>query len=79
MVTLLIMTNGRKEYLTHELSTLYYLDGQFSRRLIHDDSGDEAYGEWLYSLGYEVFHTKARSGFSALSPLKYSEAMNSDR
>ena len=47
MVTLLIMTNGRKEYLTQTLSTLNNLHGKFSRRLIHDDSGDEEYGSHL--------------------------------
>jgi hypothetical protein len=58
------MTNGRKEYLTQTLSTLHNLHVKFSRRLIHDDSGDEDYGKWLDSLGYEVFHTKEKSGFA---------------
>lgn len=64
MVTLLIMTNGRKECLLRELSTLHLLRGSFSRILIHDDSCDAAYGTWLKSLGYEVFHTQQRLGFT---------------
>jgi len=64
MVTLLVMTNGRKDYLLQELSTLHLLRGPFSRMLIHDDSGDVEYGKWLVSLGYEVFQTKQPSGFT---------------
>jgi hypothetical protein len=58
------MTNGRKEYFIQQLSTLHYLHGEFSRKLIHDDSGDENYGRWLDSFGFEVFHTKGRLGFT---------------
>lgn len=63
MVTLLIMTNGRREYLTRTLSTLGKLHGNFSRTLIHDDSGDSDYRSWLRGLGYELATTD-RVGFA---------------
>lgn len=52
--TLLIMTNGRREYFEQMLSTLRKLHGNFTRTLIHDDSGDSDYKRWLGGLGYEV-------------------------
>ncbi len=63
MVTLLIMTNGRQEYLERTLSTLEKLHGNFSRILIHDDSGDEDYHNWLKQFNYELATTK-RIGFA---------------
>jgi len=74
MITLLIMTNGRQEYLKQTLSTLGKLHGNFSRILIHDDSGDENYINWLKSLNYEVVATKqvgfTRAMISAWENLK---------
>lgn len=61
--TLLIMTNGRKEYLERTLSTLDKLHGNFTRILIHDDSGDSDYHTWLERLGYEVATTN-KIGFT---------------
>lgn len=63
MTTLLIMTNGRREYLERTLSTLGKLHGNFSRTLIHDDSGDEDYYRWLERFGHERAATK-RVGFT---------------
>ena len=62
MVTLLIITNGRREYLERTLSTLGKLHGNLSRILIHDDSGDEDYHNWLKQFNYELAATK-RVGF----------------
>jgi hypothetical protein len=63
MVTLLIMTNGRREYLKRTLSTLGKLHGNFSRILIHDDSGDDNYHSWLKQFNYELATTN-RVGFA---------------
>ncbi|MBI2634981.1 MAG: hypothetical protein HYW79_00300 [Parcubacteria group bacterium] len=57
------MTNGRREYLERTLSTLGKLHGNFSRILIHDDSGDEDYRDWLKQFGYELATTQ-RVGFT---------------
>ncbi|MEK7117083.1 MAG: hypothetical protein AAB837_02880 [Patescibacteria group bacterium] len=57
------MTNGRGEYLERTLSTLGKLHGDFSRILIHDDSGDEDYHNWLKQFNYELATTK-RVGFT---------------
>lgn len=63
MVTLLIMTNGRKAYLEQTLQSIDKLQGNITRRLIHDDSGDADYQSWLKTLGYETHFTE-RVGFS---------------
>ncbi|HCR52128.1 TPA: hypothetical protein DIV48_00585 [Candidatus Kaiserbacteria bacterium] len=63
MVTLLIMTNGRGEYLERTLSTLGKLHASFSRVLIHDDSGDNTYRKWLERFKYEIAATD-RVGFA---------------
>jgi len=52
------MTNGRQDYLEQTLSTLGKLHGNFSRILIHDDSGDENYHNWLIQFNYELVATK---------------------
>lgn len=61
--TLLIMTNGRKEYLEKTLASLDKLHGNFTRTLIHDDSGNSDYKTWLGGLGYEVATTN-KIGFT---------------
>ncbi len=61
--TLLIMTNGRKEYFERMQSTLGKLHGNFTRTLIHDDSGDAKYQTWLKKLGSEVATTN-KIGFT---------------
>lgn len=64
MVTLLILTNGRREYLKRTLSTLGKLHGDFSRILIHDDSGDENYHHWLIKqFNFEIATTR-KVGFA---------------
>lgn len=55
--TLLIMTNGRREYFERMRSTLGKLHGNFTRTLVHDDSGDSGYQTWLKGLGSEVVTT----------------------
>lgn len=63
---LLVMTDGRAEYLIRTLASLdAMVSGAFSRRVIHDDSGDRAYWAWLRGEypTYDLVATPARSGF----------------
>lgn len=67
MITLLIMTDGRAQYLEETLASAQQnLKGPVSRLLIHDDSGASRFGMWLkakYGNDYEIFSTGYRSGF----------------
>lgn len=63
MVTLLVMTNGRKAYLEKTLKSLDKLQGNITRRLIHDDSGNPDYQAWLKTLGFNTYFTD-RVGFT---------------
>lgn len=68
MITLLVMTDGRRDYLEQTLtSASVNLRGPISVKLIHDDSGDPAYAAWLREtyepLGYVIHSTGQRSGF----------------
>jgi hypothetical protein len=64
-VTLLVMTDGRGEYLQRSAATFHNLAG-ITDRVIHDDSGDAEYAAWLRSefAGFEVVSTAGRSGFA---------------
>lgn len=64
MVTLLIMANGRKEYLEKELLSLSKLHGTFSHVVVHDDSSDPDFYVWLQSLGYDVVQSN-KTGFTS--------------
>ncbi len=67
MITLIIMTDGRANYLEESINSLGNLHGEFSQRIIHDDSGDQHYHEWLkwrYGSGFDFHFTSGRSGFS---------------
>ena len=63
MVTLLIMTNGRRGYLEETLSSLDKLHGNFTRKLIHDDSGDKEFQDWLKKFNFEIAVTE-KVGFT---------------
>lgn len=68
-VTLLIMSDGRKMFIEPTLAAIdagNKLIGPITRKLIHDDSGDAEYAQWLntkYGDEYEVYSTGRRSGF----------------
>ena len=65
MTTLLIMTDGRKDCFTQTWNSLRdNLKGSVDRVLIHDDSGEPAYRQWLLTHDVEVYSTGQRSGFS---------------
>lgn len=69
MITLLIMTDGRKMFIEPTLAAVdkeNKLNGPVSRKLIHDDSGDVRFARWLkrtYGDEYEIYSTGRRSGF----------------
>lgn len=69
MITLLVMTDGRKRYIKETIAAAdspVRLFGPVSRRLIHDDSGDESYARWLhreYGDRWDIYSTGRRSGF----------------
>lgn len=67
MITLVIMTDGRKIFLEPTIkSAEKNLIGPITRRIIHDDSADPAFSAWLhkeYSNRYEIVTTGRRSGF----------------
>lgn len=66
MITLLVMTDGRKEYIKQTIpSALAQLKGSITKRVIHDDSGDGRYNSWLKLTfpTFEVIRSPGRSGF----------------
>lgn len=65
-VVLLVMTDGRLECLKHAIaSAREHLKGPITHRLIHDDSGDDAYRQQLSELfpDFEIIHGGDRQGF----------------
>lgn len=42
-IALLVMTDGRDEYLERCMGSIYHLDGRISEWWIHDDTGDDGY------------------------------------
>lgn len=66
MIALLVMTDGRREYLPRTLASLEEMvTGPISRRIIHDDSGDPTNWAWLAETWpeYAVLRTGGRHGF----------------
>ena len=68
MTTLLLMTDGRKDCFKRTLASLAKnLHGDIHKVVVHDDSGDIQYAEWLRDLEYKGFivhSTGQRSGFA---------------
>lgn len=66
-IALLVMTDGRGEYLTRTLASFDEMvsSGSITRRIIHDDSGDPDYAAWLTVTfpNFRLVTTLARSGF----------------
>lgn len=59
MIVLLVMTDGRKDYLVQTIASVFeHLDGPITRMVIFDDSADDAYHVWLQDRfgpdGFEV-------------------------
>jgi hypothetical protein len=65
MITVMVMTDGRRECIVPAIESLTRLQGPVSARVIHDDSGDPDYLAWLLETfpGWTVVATGKRSGF----------------
>lgn len=65
-IDVMVLTAGRKQYLERTLKSFEKnVRGDIRHRLILDDSGDAAFGEWLGTLpGYEIRRTRGRTGFT---------------
>lgn len=61
------MTDGRRDCITRSVATFDKLIGPISVRVMHDDSGDPNYRDWLWdtfgSDGWVIHSTGERSGF----------------
>lgn len=67
MLTLVVMTDGRRDCLTRSIESMTNLSGPISVRMIHDDSGDVDYTEWLWDTfgdRWTIHSTDHRSGFA---------------
>jgi hypothetical protein len=69
VITLLVMTDGRREYLAQTLASFdHFVTGKITRRVIHDDSGDPEYKDWLrYEYGAwdsDIIDSDERLGYS---------------
>lgn len=65
-ITLLVMTDGRRDCIERTIASAeVQLLGNITRRLIHDDSGDPLYRDWLSETfpGYAIVHQHKRRGF----------------
>lgn len=64
--TLMVMTDGRLDYLARSLTTVNRLHGDITRRVLHDDTGDDDYRDYLRDLypDWEVIGTPQRAGFA---------------
>ncbi len=65
-ITLVVMDDGRREYLYQSMTTINRLHGPIARKVIHDDAGDPDHTQWLHVTfaDWEVVSTPSRSGFS---------------
>lgn len=67
MITLLVMTDGRRECINRAIpSAMANLKGPLDRLVIHDDSGDPDYRDWLRAMWplFEVIGASTRLGFT---------------
>ena len=65
MITVMVMTDGRRECIVPAVESLARLQGPVSARVMHDDSADPDYRLWLLETfpGWTVVSTGKRSGF----------------
>lgn len=68
MIVLAVFTDGRADCIRATIpSALAHLDGQVTRRVIFDDSGNERYADWLRDefYAFQVVSWGERKGFAA--------------
>lgn len=78
MISFLVRTDGRREYLPQAISTAeVFLKANFDRKFIIDDSGDPEYAEWLDTSfpTYECIHHPERLGMEAGVRTAYATAL----
>lgn len=65
-ITLVVMDDGRREYLYQSMTTMNRLHGPITRKVIHDDAGDPAHTKWLQGTfeEWEIISTPGRAGFA---------------
>lgn len=65
-ITLVVMTDGRLDCLARSLTTVNRLHGDITRRVLHDDTGDEELRDRLRDTypQWDVIATPGRSGFA---------------
>ncbi len=67
MIALLVITDGRRDYITRTIpSALANLEGPITRRVLYDDSGDPDHRDWLsnqFPTFELVTHPDGRQGF----------------
>jgi hypothetical protein len=82
-VVLLVMTDGRDEYLCKSVaSALAHLDGPITRRVMHDDTGDDEYRRGLAAAypTFEHINGGKRQGFGGAIRSAWSHlALGSER
>lgn len=66
MIALIVMTDGRRDYLEQTIESFQNLEGPITRRIIHDDSGDAVYRDWMFNAypDYEPWWSEKRLGFA---------------
>lgn len=66
-ITMMVMTDGRAHYLLRSAASWHHLRNTFTgARVIHDDSGDDTYRDWLRCEfpGWEIIGDGPRLGFA---------------
>ena len=68
MITALVTTNGRDDYLRESIATFENLSGSITRRVIHDDTHNETHTQNLREIyepqGWEVIESSYNAGFA---------------
>lgn len=79
--TLLVMTDGRRDCILRTIPAALLALPTVGRKVIHDDSGDPEYADWLeamYAPDFEFIHTPARSGFGGAIQSAWSWLLEND-
>lgn len=90
MIALLVMTDGRKDCIARTIPSAFeHLDGPITELIVHDDSGDPEYRQWLRGwleqwggdVELQIKTTTGRRGFGAAvrSAWAYTAARSSAR
>lgn len=81
MITLLVMTDGRRQYLEKTIpSALANLKGPVTNRVIHDDSADPTFRAWLKNQypTFEIVSHEHRLGFGGAIRVAWEHVRHAD-